>query len=107
MILRCKLFRLYKQLIIKEKEYILSKQLLRSGTSVGANVREGQQAQSRKDFISKLSIALKEAHETDYWLDILHDSDMLDKIAWSGAKNNLTELTRILTSIVKTTKSHA
>src|SRR5215211_4114609 len=68
---------LYKHLSVAKKEYVLSKQLLRSGTSIGANVAEANQAQSRPDFISKLGIALKEAAETEYWLSLLRDSRYL------------------------------
>ena len=70
--------RCYKYLNGKKHEGIMSKQLLRSGTSIGANVREGHYAQSKKDFVSKLNIALKEAGETDYWLDVIHSAEFLN-----------------------------
>ena len=84
-----------------EREYILSKQLLRSGTSIGANVEEGESAQSRKDFIAKMSVAKKEARETRYWLRLLRKSNLVttDVTRELTAAN---ELLRILTSIVKT-----
>ncbi|WP_317166999.1 MULTISPECIES: four helix bundle protein [Winogradskyella] len=72
-----KIVELYKSLTSEKREFILSKQLMRSGTSIGANIREAEFAQSNKDFIHKMSIALKEANETDYWLSILKDSNYI------------------------------
>ncbi|MBO4778308.1 MAG: four helix bundle protein [Bacteroidales bacterium] len=95
---------LYKILIEEKKEYVLSKQLLRSGTSIGANVRESKNAQSRLDFINKLNIALKEADETDYWLDLLYTSKFINEEIFNNIQNELTEIIKILTSIIKTTK---
>ena len=89
----------------EKKEYILSKQLLRSGTSIGANIAESQQAQSRADFISKLSIALKEAVETNYWLRLLHASDYLTESAFSSMITDCRELEKLLTSIIKTSRN--
>ena len=89
----------------EKKEYILSKQLLRSGTSIGANIAESQQAQSRADFISKLSIALKEAVETNYWLRLLHASDYLTDSAFSSMITDCRELEKLLTSIIKTSRN--
>ena len=88
-----------------KKEYILSKQLIRSGTSVGANIVEAQQAQRRADFISKLSIALKEASETNYWLRLLNATDYLSESEFSSIIADCKELERILTSIIKTTRN--
>jgi four helix bundle protein len=85
------------------REYVLSRQLLRSGTSIGANVEEAQAAQSRADFISKMSIAAKEARETRYWLRLLRDSDLLPSIENSTPLAECEEILLILTSIVKTT----
>ena len=96
----------YRFLIDKKKETILSKQILRSGTSIGANIREGLFAQSRKDFISKMNIALKEAGETDYWLEILYSADYLTEMEFKSLKNDNDELIRMLSSIVKTTKEN-
>jgi four helix bundle protein len=93
--------KLYKDLTA-EREYVLSKQLLRSGTSIGANVSEAAAAQSRKDFISKMSIASKEARETAYWLALLSHSQ-LTAIDVSALSSECDEICRILTSIVKTT----
>ncbi|ORJ55876.1 four helix bundle protein [Geothermobacter hydrogeniphilus] len=86
------------------KEFVLSKQLLRSGTSIGANVEEAQAAQSRADFISKMSIASKEARESCYWLRLLRDSNTLQKAEVDPLLSEAESITRILTSIVKTTK---
>lgn len=94
--------KLYSKLRDKQ-EFVLSKQLLRSGTSIGANVEEAISGQSRKDFISKLSIATKEARETRYWLRLLQESGLVD-IDFSKQLSRVDELLRILTSIVMTTK---
>ena len=88
----------------KKKETIMSQQLLRSGTSIGANVREGQYAQSKKDFISKMSIALKEAGETNYWLEVLHSVNYLNEDEFNSLNMDNDEMIRLLTSIVKTSK---
>ena len=85
-------------------EYVLSKQVLRSGTSIGANVEEALAGQSRKDFCSKMAIASKEARETDYWLRLLRDTGYLDAEAAASMLNDCIELKRILASIVKTTQ---
>ena len=87
-----------------KREFILTKQLLRSGTSIGANIVETQQAQSRPDFISKLSIALKEAVETDYWLRLLHAAECLSEKEFSSIYTDCKELEKLLTSIIKSTK---
>jgi four helix bundle protein len=92
---------LYKQLLDK-KEFILSKQLLRSGTSIGANVEEATAAQSRKDFISKMSIASKEARETRYWLRLLNTSKLVD-LNYGPYLKSIEHIINILTKIVKTT----
>jgi len=96
--------RLCKHLRENRKEYILSKQLLRSGTGIGANVVESQQGQSRADFISKLSIALKEAVETDYWLRLLKETDYLTDTEFSSIHSDCRELEKLLTSIIKTSR---
>ncbi len=94
----------YRYLKDQKKETVMSKQLLRSGTSIGANIREGLYAQSRKDFISKLHIALKEAGETDYWLDVIHSADFFTDEEFESLKSDNDELLRLLTAIIKTTK---
>ena len=96
---------LYKYLTDSKKEFVLSKQLLRSGTSIGANISESQQAQSRSDFISKLSIALKEASETNYWLRLLHATDFLSDKEFSSLISDCREIEKMLTAILKTVKT--
>jgi four helix bundle protein len=86
------------------KEFVLSKQLLRSGTSIGANIREASQAQSKADFLSKTSISLKEANESLYWLELLFDTNFIDKEKYDECSSKCIELIKILTSIIKTTK---
>jgi four helix bundle protein len=97
------IIKIYQQMI-NQNEFILSKQLVRSGTSIGANVEEATAAQSRKDFISKMSISSKEARETNYWLRLLRDSKLCDNIDFSRAIKKSEEIIAILTSIVKTTQ---
>ncbi len=94
---------LYK-VLVERKEFVLSKQLLRSGTSIGANIREAEHAQSKADFINKLSISLKEANETEYWLDILFETNYLTKIEFENTKPKIIELLKLLTSIINTSK---
>ncbi|MBR6829116.1 MAG: four helix bundle protein [Paludibacteraceae bacterium] len=89
----------------KNNEYLLSRQLLRSGTSIGANCREATYAQSKLDFINKLSIALKEANETVYWIELLHDSEYINDESFNSIHQDALELIKLLTSIVKTSKS--
>ena len=101
-----RIIKLYKYLTTtaESKEYVLSKQVLRSGTSIGANVKEALRGQSRPDFRAKMSIALKEASETEYWLELLHESDYIDDQAFTSIINENIELIKILTSIVKSTE---
>ena len=87
------------------KEYVLSKQLLRSGTAVGALVAEAQFAQSKADFISKLQISLKEANESRYWLRLLNDCNYLDNKKFQSISNDLEEIIKILVSSINTTKN--
>ena len=89
-----------------KREDIMSKQLLRSGTSIGANVREGRYAQSKKDFISKLNIALKEAGETDYWLEIIHSADYFTDEEYNSLKSANDELIKLLISIIKSSREN-
>jgi four helix bundle protein len=103
--LRC--IDLYKWLIVDKKEFVLSKQVLRSGTSIGALIKEAAHAQSRNDFISKMNIALKEANETEYWLMLLHDSQYLQETAFTSLHKDCDELIRLLVSIVKTSKENS
>ena len=89
-----------------KNEYVLSKQLLRSGTSIGANCREATYAQSKMDFISKLTIALKETNETIYWLELLHDSDYIDNKSFKSIHDDGLEILKLLISIIKTSKEN-
>ena len=98
---------LYKHLSEEKKEYVLSKQLLRSGTSIGANVSEALRGQSDADFISKLSIALKEANETDYWLKLLYKTDYLTEKEYDSISKDIDEIIAILVSIIKTKKRNS
>ena len=100
-----RIVKLARYLQEEKKEYILSKQLIRSGTSIGANIVEAQQAQSRADFISKLSIALKEASETNYWLRLLNATEYLSESEFSSIIADCKEIERILTSIFQTTRN--
>ena len=95
---------LYKYLCSEKQEYVLSKQLLRSGTSIGANVAEAQQAQSKPDFINKMNIALKEAYETNYWLRLLHATQYLSTKEYESIIADYLEVVKLLVAIVKTTK---
>lgn len=95
--------KLYK-FLAEQKEYVLSKQVLRSGTSIGANVHEAVAAESKKDFIHKLGIAVKEARETLYWLNLLLDSNYINKEQFLFLINPCNEIIKILNSIILTTK---
>ena len=95
---------LYKYLCKNKKEYVLSKQVLRSGTSIGANVSEAQQAQSKADFISKISIALKEATETNYWLRLLNATEYLSQSEINSILDDCIEIEKILTAILRSSK---
>ncbi len=94
---------IYKELKT-ENEFILSKQILRSGTSIGANVNEAISAESKKDFVHKLSISLKEARETKYWLNLLKDSNFIHQEIFDKSNKKCEELIKILSSIILTTK---
>ena len=98
--------RFVRYLQTEKKDFVLSNQILRSGTSIGANVRESKNAQSSADFINKLSIALKEADETSYWLELLFESDTIDKTMFNSLYDDTKELIALLTSIIKTTKNN-
>lgn len=94
---------LYKQ-IVEKKEYVLSKQILRSGTSIGANLNEAISGESKRDFIHKLGIAVKEARESIYWLKLLKDSEYITNADFNTLNNSCDELIKILNSIILTTK---
>ncbi|PTL37216.1 four helix bundle protein [Candidatus Methylomirabilis limnetica] len=95
---------LYKHLCTEKKEFVLSKQLLRSGTAIGALVREAEQAESKADFVHKMAIALKETNETEYWLELLHETQYLEPAAFSSIHHNVVELLKLLTSIINSSK---
>ena len=88
-----------------KKEYVLSKQLLRSGTAIGALIREAEHAESRKDFIHKMNISLKEANETRYWLELLHQTEYIEQGKFDTLYNGITELIKLLAAIVKSSKT--
>jgi four helix bundle protein len=98
------IIRLYQQ-IKAQNEFVLSKQVLRSGTSIGANIEEASAAQSRKDFIAKMSVASKEARETLYWLRLLRDSNICTEKELAGIIAESQEIIKMLTAIVKTTQT--
>lgn len=100
-----KIVNLSQSLVSEKKEYVLSKQILRSGTSIGALVRESEFAASKADFINKLTVSLKEANETEYWLMLLHDTDYLGKQAFIQLQFECRELIAMLVSSIKTSKS--
>jgi four helix bundle protein len=101
-----RIIRLYQYLKDEKKEFVLSKQLLRSGTSIGANCREAYRAQSPADFTAKLGIALKEAEESAYWLELLAETDYLSTEQFRSIYADSEELIKLLVSIIKTTKLH-
>ena len=98
--------KLYQYLVADKKEFILSKQLLRSGTSIGAMVREAEHSESKPDFIHKMVIAQKEINETAYWLELLNVTDYLNNEQFYSINNDATELIKLITSIIKTTKTN-
>jgi len=98
-----KIIGLYK-LLQEQKEFVISKQVLRSGTSIGANIEEGIAAQSTKDFISKLSIACKEARETNYWIRLLSSTELVKNIDYSIYLEEINSIINIITKIIKTTQ---
>jgi four helix bundle protein len=100
-----RMIKAYKFLSAEQREFVLSKQMLRSGTAVGALIREAEYAQSKPDFISKMSIALKEANETEYWLMLLKDSGYISEKNFESAVADCKELIKLLTSIINSTKT--
>ena len=100
-----RIVRLYKFLCEEKKEYTLSKQLLRCGTSIGAMIRESEHAESNADFVHKLSISLKEANETEYWLNLLKDTGYINKEIFNSISKDQEEIIKLLTSIIKTCKA--
>ena len=99
-----RILKLYQYLIKEKQEFILSKQILRSGTSIGANTAEARNAQGEKDFINKMNIALKEADETEYWLKKLQSGEYITPCQYESMHNDNEEIIKILTKIIKTMK---
>ena len=101
-----RIINLYKHLTGSKQEFVISKQLLRSGTSIGANICEAEQAQSTADFLSKISISLKESCESDYWIRLLHRTDYISEQEYQSIIADCKELTNLLTSIIKSIKQN-
>ncbi|MBR0414980.1 MAG: four helix bundle protein [Clostridia bacterium] len=101
-----RVIKFYKYLCEEKKEYILAKQILRSGTSIGANAREASKAQSKKEFIAKMNTSLKESEETCYWLEILVEAEIIDTKEFESLYSDANELVAILTSIIKSSNSN-
>jgi len=101
-----RIVKLSKYLQTEKKEYVISKQVLRSGTAIGALVREAEHAQSKADFINKMSIALKEANETDYWIELLCQSGEINDESYQSIQPEIQELIKLLVAIVKTSKEN-
>ena len=101
-----RIVRMVQYLRNEKQEFILSKQVLRSGTAIGALVRESEFAQSPADFINKLSVGLKEANETDYWLNLLYDSDYMDEQSFTSIEKDCNELIALFVSSIKTVKNN-
>ena len=104
LILQLEVVNVCRTLYYQQKEFVMSKQLLRSGTSIGANIRGAEHAESKADFIHKIAIALKEANETEYWIELLYRSNYLDAIQFQNIHPKITEQLRLLTSILNTAK---
>ena len=98
---------LYKYLCSEKNEFVLSKQILRSGTSIGANIAEAECGSSKKDFLNKIYIAFKEVSETNYWLDLLFETEYLNENEYNSIKNDCEELRKMLSSITKTLKDNS
>jgi four helix bundle protein len=101
-----RIIKLYKYLSEEKKEFVMSKQILRCGTSVGANISESIFAQSRMDFVSKMSIALKEASETKYWLELLMETDYITRMQYESIADDISKIIGTLVNIVKSTKNN-
>ncbi len=101
-----RIIRLYQHLSGEQKEFVLSRQVLRSGTSIGANIKESIRAQSTADFLAKMQIALKEASETEYWLELLVETEYITEKAADSLLQDCREIIRLITAIVKTSKEN-
>ena len=104
MLFAVRIVRLYQHLTDSRREFVMSKQALRSGTSIGANVREAESAQSKADFVAKCSIALKECDETGYWLELLKRTEYISSAQYDSIESDRKELFALLTAIIKTSK---
>lgn len=100
-----KIVSMFQLLVNEKREFVLNKQLLRSGSSIGANIREAEHAESKADFIHKMSISLKEANESSYWIELLFKSNYITENQFKNINNDLTEILKLLTSIIKTSKN--
>ncbi|WP_035676493.1 four helix bundle protein [Flavobacterium limnosediminis] len=100
-----RIVKLFQYLNQEKREYVLSKQLLRSGTAIGALVREAEQAESKLDFVHKFAIAQKEANESDYWLELLFQSEYLNENQYKSLKSDVVEINKIIASIIISTKN--
>jgi len=101
-----RIIKLYKYIKLEHKEYVLSQQILRSGTSIGALIKESEFAQSKADFINKNYIALKEANETRYWIDLLYDTDFINRKMYDSIKKDINDIISILVKIIKSSKEN-
>lgn len=101
-----RIVKLNRYLVEQKNEFVLSKQILRSGTAIGALVREAEQAESKADFIHKFAIALKEANETEYWIELLFQSGYIKENSYQSLHKDLEELLKLLTSIIKKSKEN-
>jgi four helix bundle protein len=101
-----RIVRLYKYLCDEKREFVMSKQLLRCGTSIGANICEADSAMSKKEFISKMNISLKEAAETEYWLELLHESEFINENEFTSIIDDCSEIKKLLVSIIKTSNKN-
>ena len=101
-----RIIRMYQWIRENKNEYLLCKQCLRSGTSIGANIREAIAAPSKADFMAKLNISLKEANETQYWLELFHETDYIDNTMFESMNKDIVELLKLLTSILKSTRKN-
>ena len=101
-----RIINMYKYLCVEKREYVMSKQILRCGTSIGANVREGVRGQTKPDFIAKMSVAQKEAEETCYWLELLYESGYINKSIFESMYRDNLEINRILASIILTARQN-
>lgn len=102
-----RIVRLYQYMTTEKKEFVISKQLLRSGTSIGANITEALSAVSRRDFLNKMYIAFKECSESLYWIELLYKTEYLTMSQYQSISSNCTELRKLLSSITKTTKARS